>query len=156
VGEGLLSAAADFLAAVLRAVGYVGRPRRRAGIREDLELLTELEKFPDFGPGSFAHRILSDHIRTEVARLAGHELGSARRKIPWASVVLAAVIGAPLGFFTYRLDENGFRWYSIFPGAGALLMLVAIFGMFLPEQEAPIEEGDGAGKALEEGQRPSS
>jgi hypothetical protein len=47
----LANAIADFLAAVLRSVGFVGRPRKRAAIRDDLVLLRELEAFEELGRG---------------------------------------------------------------------------------------------------------
>jgi hypothetical protein len=126
------------------ALGFVGRPRRRAGIREDLQLLRELETFPDyFGQGTPSHRVLVDHIELEVAKLSG-AVRPIRRKIPWGPIVVYALVGAPLGYLTFRLNENGFRWYSLFPGVVAGLMALAIFGSLLPEQTAPGEEPESA------------
>jgi hypothetical protein len=126
----------DFLAALFGALGFVGRPRRRAGIVADLDLLGQLRDSHAFGPDSQAHRHLVQHISLEVAKLANVEL-KRRKTVPWASVAFAAVIGAPLGFWTYELNRQGFDWLSILPGAVAALMLLAILGMLLDREEAP-------------------
>jgi hypothetical protein len=140
--EGLIKAASEFVAAVLGLVGYVGRGHRRSGIREDLGLLRELETFPDyFGRDTWPHTVLATRISLDVARLSGVDLPSERRKIPWSSIVLAALVGAPLGYLTFTLNEDGFRWYSLFPGAVAALMGISILGMLLPEQKAPDAAG---------------
>ncbi len=134
--EGLVRAASEFLAAVLGMLGFVGRPRRRAHIRDDLDLLMRLRESPDFGPDSAAHGYLAGHITREVAGFSGIELDR-KRKIPWFSVVLALVIGLPLAYWTYRLDEDGFNWVSLLPGAPAALLLLAALGMlFTGDQSA--------------------
>jgi hypothetical protein len=138
VGE-LLKAASDFFAAVLGAAGFVGRPRRRAAIRDDLELLRDLEKSPEFGPGTWTREVLTAHITLEVARHAGVDLP--RRKIAWGSIVMAFVIGAPLAYLTYRLDRDGFEWWSLLPGIIAGLMFIAILGMLFNPDEASTTNG---------------
>ncbi len=122
----LIEAGRDFVAAILRAVGYMGQPRRRASIRQDLELLRDLERSSEFAQGTAAHQVLVSHIGEEVTRYAGQ----ARRKIPWASITFAAALGAGAGYLTYILNEPGFRWYSLFPATFATLMAIAIIGMF--------------------------
>src|SRR4051812_49093573 len=97
---GLLQGAGEFLGALLSLLGFTGRRRRRAGIREDLELLGELEKQGEFGKGSQAQTNLVTHIQREVALLTGAEL-TRRRKIQWGSVVLAFVCFVPLAYITY-------------------------------------------------------
>lgn len=139
--EGLLKAALDFLAAVLARLGFTGRPRRRAGIRQDLELLHELEKFPHLGPGTWAHQMLSGHIEFEIAKLAGIEFP--RRNIPWGSVVLAAVVGFPLGYVTYVLNKDGFNWWSLIPGIVSGLMLFGLLGLLLAPEEKTSEGQTG-------------
>ncbi|HWX87641.1 MAG TPA: hypothetical protein VNX67_05660 [Solirubrobacteraceae bacterium] len=64
--ETLIKAASDFLAAILSTLGFIGRPRRRAGIRDDLDLL-ELLRDTDFGPESPSHRFLTERVPLEVA-----------------------------------------------------------------------------------------
>jgi hypothetical protein len=66
--ETLVRAASDFLAAILARVGFVGRPRRRAAIRQDLELLRDLEATPELGRGTWAHEVLVGHIALDVAK----------------------------------------------------------------------------------------
>ena len=138
--QNLLQAASDFLAALLGWLGFVGRPRRRAGIREDLELLGRLRDAPEFGVGSDAHRFLMDHVTREVAELAGVEL-KRKKHIPWSSVVVSLIIGLPLAYWTYTLNEESFRWYSVFPGLLGGLLLIAAVGMVV-EGEQPVEDGE--------------
>jgi len=58
-------------------------------------------------------------------------------------VIFAALIGGPLGYLTYTLNQNGFRWYSLFPGIVAALMGIAILGMiFASDEEAPEEASE--------------
>lgn len=105
-------ASSELLAAVFGALGFVGRPRRRAGILADLDLLDRLRDSHAFGPDSPAHWFLVQHISLEVAKLANVEL-KRKKKVPWASVAFALLIGAPLGFWTYELNKSGFRWFSL-------------------------------------------
>lgn len=151
--ETLLKAASDFLAALLSTLGFVGRPRRRAGIREDLDLLDRLRGSPDFGPDSAPHRFLTGRVTLEVAKLSGVEL-SHKKKIPWASVVVASIIGAPLAYWTFVLDQDGFRWLSVLPGAFAALMFIAVLGMLFdrdePSEEAKSESADGDDASMSE------
>jgi hypothetical protein len=108
-----------------------------------LDLLDRLRESDDYGPRSQAHRFLADHITLEVAKFAGVE--SQRKKpISWGAVVWALVIGLPAAYWTYTLDDDGFRWISVLPGTLALLMLVALIGLlFSREEEAtPASESD--------------
>jgi len=85
--------------------------------------------------------VLIGHITLEVAKYAGVELP--RRRVPWGSVVFAALIGAPLGYLTYTLNQDGFRWYSLFPGVVSALMAIAILGMiFASDEETPEEASE--------------
>jgi len=139
--ESLVKAASDFLAAVLGKVGFVGRPRRRAAIHDDLKLLDQLRGSSDFGPDSPAHHFLRNHITAEVAGYSGVELGP-KRKIPWGSVVLSILIGGPFGYWTYKLNDDGFAWFSILPGLIATLMFIAALGMIFGGEEASADEGE--------------
>jgi hypothetical protein len=96
MGE-LVNAASEFLVAIFARIGIVGRPLRRAAIRDEIQLPHEIRDSPDFGTETWAHRYLSDHVTTEVAKDSGIEL-KRKRKIPWGSVFLALTIGLPLGY----------------------------------------------------------
>jgi hypothetical protein len=128
--ETLVRTISDLLAAIFARFGYVGRARRRSNIKEDIGLLEQLRASPDFGPDSTAHRYLCEHIVSEVAHFSGVEL---RRKkiIPWASVVLAFLIGLPLAYWTYAIVKDGFDWYALLPGIVAGLMLIAATGLIV-------------------------
>jgi len=132
--ESLIKATSDFLAAVLGKVGFVGRPRRRAAIHDDLQLLDQLRDSSDFGPDSPAHHFLLNHITAEVASYSGVDLRR-KRKIPWFSVVLSIVIGGPFGYWTYKLNDDGFAWFSLLPGFVAALMFIAALGMLFGGEE---------------------
>ncbi|MGC1165334.1 MAG: hypothetical protein WA862_04430 [Solirubrobacterales bacterium] len=144
--EALVNAASEFLAALFARFGYVGRPRRRAAIRDEILLLGEIRDSPDFGVESKAHRFLADHVTSEVARYSGVEL-KRKRKIPWSSVFIALLIGLPLAYWTYKLNEDGFAWFSILPGFLAALMLLAVMGMLFGESGSTEEEPDQAAHA---------
>jgi hypothetical protein len=143
--EGLIDAIAQALAAVLERIGVVGRSRRRAGIRADLDLLKELEGFPDLAVGTVAYTALQKRIIVDVMMLAGVDLRTSRRDIPWTSVVFAVLLVAGFGYWAAVLNESGFRWYSLFPGVFAGLMFVSILGMLGRKVEAsPGDSSDGA------------
>jgi hypothetical protein len=135
--ETLVKSVAEFFAAVLGLVGFVGKARRRAGIRDDLALITELAEHPDFRRGSWPHQALMNRVALDVARLAGVPIPG--RKRSWSTIFLALLIGVPLGYWTFKLNEDGFVWYSLFPGAGATFMAMAILGTLLPspDESAP-------------------
>lgn len=139
--EALVNAASEFLAAIFARVGFVGRPRRRAAIRDELELLATIRESPDFGADSKAHKFFSDHITAEIARYSGVELRR-KRKIPWSSVVLALLIGLPFAYWTYKLNEDHFSWFSLLPGLLAALMLLAVLGMLFGDSSSSEEEPD--------------
>jgi hypothetical protein len=64
---------AELIANLLRAVGFIGRPRKREAIRDDLTLLRELDEHPggEFGPGTLPHDWLVGHIYQQVAEFTG-------------------------------------------------------------------------------------
>lgn len=147
--DSLIKAASDFLAAVLGKVGFVGRPRRRAAIHDDLQLLDQLRDSADFGPESPAHHFLRNHITAEVADYSGVEL-KRKRKIQWSSVVISIVIGAPFGYWTYKLNDDGFSLLSLLPGSIAALMFIAALGMiFGGEEEASADQNDAEPSGIE-------
>jgi hypothetical protein len=135
-----IKAIADLFAAVLGRVGYVGKPRRRADIRDNMKLVTELAGHPDIGRGSWPHQALMNRIALDVGRLAGVSFKT--RKTPWSSVIVALLIGAPLGYWTYALDRDAFQWYSVFPGLVAVLMALTVLGMILSPPEQPQAEDE--------------
>lgn len=84
--------------------------------------------------------MLIDHITSEIAKLSGVELRP-RRQIPWASVILALAVGLPLAYWTYKIDQDGFRWWALLPGGFAALMLIGALGMLFNGEEGD-ESGD--------------
>lgn len=141
--EGLISAVADLLAALLRPIGIVGSPRRRAGILENLELLERLRTHEEFGPGTAAYTVLTNHVILEVGRLSGVDLRAVRKKINWSSAIVSTCIWAPLAYVVYLLDRDGFDWLSLLPAIPAGLFFVAAVGLILERKEERVSE-DGA------------
>ena len=136
----LANAIADFLAALLRMVGFVGRPRKRAAIHDDLGLLRELETFEQFGKGSAAHTWLTNHILLQVAEFSGLDLRTVRRKIPWGAVIVGTCIWAPLGWLTYYLVSRGHPWLAIIPAVPAAVLFLSTLFMFANKEELPTDE----------------
>jgi hypothetical protein len=126
--EALINSISEVLAALVARFGYVGRPRRRANLRDEIKLLEELRASPAFGPDTDSARFLTNHIANEVARYAGV---LKKRKIPWGTVALSAVIGLPFSYWTYTMVQDGFVWYSVFPGLVAAFFVVGGFGVLL-------------------------
>lgn len=58
------------------------------------------------------------------------------RKRPWGAITLSLLIGLSLAFFAYNLSSDGFDWFSLLLGAGALLMLAAAIQLFTEDNEA--------------------
>lgn len=138
--EGLIKAFSDVLAAVLGALGFVGRPRRRAAIRQDLELLRDLEQSPEFATGTAPHSHLVAHIGREIARHSGAVVPR-RKKVDWGGVVVGFSLTLPLCYWTYALNRDGFSWLSLLPGVISLLFLIAITQMIAsPDDKASSEE----------------
>jgi hypothetical protein len=44
------------------------------------------------------------------------------------------LIGLPLAFFAYNLSSDGFDWFSLPLGAGALLMLTVAIQLFTEDE----------------------
>lgn len=136
--EALVNAVSEFLAAIFARLGYVGRARHRGNIRDELDLLNLLRDSPAFGAESGPAKALSQHITGEIARYSGVEPKS---KIQWGSVAAAAIIGIPLGYWTYKLNQDGFSWLSLAPGTVSALMLIAALGLLF-NRDTPSDEPD--------------
>lgn len=95
----LVNSISEVLAALFAKFGYVGRPRRRANLRDEIKLLEELRASPAFGPDTDSARFLTNHIANEVAGYAGV---LKKRKIPWGTVGVSAIIGLPFSYWTTR------------------------------------------------------
>jgi hypothetical protein len=117
----VITAITDFLAAIFGRFGIIGRPRRRAELRKDLDLLRELEKFEDFGRGTETHDHLKSHIAQEIDALTG--VGP-KREISWAAVAWGVIFTAPFVYLTYTLDKDRFTGWSLIPGCVAFLFFV--------------------------------
>jgi hypothetical protein len=141
----LVKALGDFVAALLGLVGFVGKPRRRQAIRDDLGLLRELEGHEDFGRGTVAHLWLTNHILLEVAEFSGVDLRTVRRKPLWVSVVMACAVWIPLGWLTFHLIDIDQSWFAVLPAIPAGLFFIVTFPLiFNKEEVAPApESGEG-------------
>jgi len=124
--EALVSSISEFLAAIIARFGYVGRPRRRTNIRDELKLLDEIRSSQAFGVESESAHHLSSHISNEIARYSGVVR---KRKVPWGTVIISAIIGLPALYLTFTLVQDGFVWYSIFPGLVAAFFVIGGLGV---------------------------
>jgi hypothetical protein len=152
----LVTALGDFIAALLSAAGFVGQTRRRAAIRDDLNLLKELETHPLFDRDTYPHTWLSTHITLEIAKFSGIDLRTSRRKPQWGSLLLATIIWVGTGWLAWSLDHAGHGWYAVLPGCvSALFFLVCFPLLFNKEELVPDEDatedtgenGDQTGQA---------
>lgn len=133
-----LVSAVTILAAL---VGIEGKQRRlRNHIKENLALVKELDANETLRELTGASSWLQGRIAVDVARLAGHNLGTRKKPIPWASLVVACVLCAALAFWTYWIVREGFVWYSVFPGIASGLFFIAVLGM-LTDRQLPPDEG---------------
>lgn len=128
------------LAALLNVISR--RRRLRTEIKENLELLQELEKQPAFHEHLPVAGWLQGKIALDVAKLSGVTIGARKKPIPKGSVVSALLLGLGFAFWTYRIVENGFVWYSVFPGSGAFLFLVSVLGMMTGREIPPAQDPD--------------
>jgi hypothetical protein len=142
--EALVNAVSEFMAAIFARLGFVGRQRRRANIKEDLSLLEIFRSSPAFGSESTAAVQLLAHINNEVARYSG---GEPKRKIEWGSIVTALVFGVPAAYVTYKLNQDGFSWFSLLPGAIAAFMLIGALGLLFNRKDSE-EQEDGDGESV--------
>ena len=55
---------------------------------------------------------------------------------------LAMLIGVPLAYLTYKLNEAHFAWFSLLPGLLAALMLLAVLGMLFGDSGSAEEDPD--------------
>jgi hypothetical protein len=150
----LVNAFADFFAALLRIVGFIGPTRRRGAISDDLDLLRKLEDYEEFGPGSWPHTWLSNHITLQVAEFSGLDLRTSRRNIAWSSVAITIAIWAPLGWLTYHLVDVDHPWYAVLSGAPAGLLFVSTLGMLSEKEEVIPPEIDADGDEHEDADAP--
>lgn len=136
--EALVNSISEVLAALFARFGYVGRPRRRANLRDEIKLLEELRESPAFGADTDSARYLTNHIANEVARYAGV---LKKRKVPWGTVFLSAIIGLPFTYWTYTMVRDGFVWYSVFPGLVAAFFVIGGLGvLFTGDDSAEDDE----------------
>ena len=142
--EGLITAAADFLAALLQKVGFIGAPRRRKGIREDLDLLRELDGFQQFHEGTIAYQWLTERIVRQVAELSGIDLRTKRRSADMSSIVICGVIACGFGYATYWVYANASAWLALLPGIPGAFFAIATLGMATGKEEVPPEEWQAA------------
>lgn len=84
---------------------------------------------------------MAEHLTAEIVRYSGVELRR-RRKIAWSSVIFALIIGLPLAYWTYKLNEDHFAWLSLLPGFLAALMLLAALGMLFGDSGSAEEDSD--------------
>ncbi|TVT19318.1 hypothetical protein FNH05_35050 [Amycolatopsis rhizosphaerae] len=138
--ENLAKIVTTVVVPILTLIGFGSRRRRlRNEIKDNLELVREIEKHQILQEHTLASGWLQGRIALDVARLSGVKLGTPKAPIPKGSVVFAGVLALGFAIWTYWLDRNGFVWYSIFPGLVSILMLISIVGNLTNRQLPPNE-----------------
>jgi hypothetical protein len=138
----LVNAISEFLAAIFAQFGYVGRTRKRAHIREDLILLSQVRESDAYGPQSEAVEDLHDHIKREITDYSRITLKH-KRKIPWGTVLLAIPLGLVFAFWSYKIVDDGFSLFSLLPGTAAAFFLIGGFGVLFTGDDSE-KQGDEA------------
>jgi hypothetical protein len=134
------------IAAPIGALIRIGGRRRRLRheIRENLDLLGEIQKNEVLSQQSPAAGWLHGRITLDVARLAGVRLGPDKTPIPWGSVIFASLLAIAFGVWTFYLDRHGFVWYSVFPGVIAAMLVISVLGMTTDREKPPEEASDAS------------
>ena len=90
---------------------------------------------PESGTAGYLH----DHINREVADYSGIELAH-KRRIPWGTVALSIPIGLASAYWTYKIVDDGFAWFSLLPGSVAAFFLIGGIGILFTGDDS--EEQD--------------
>ncbi len=140
-----------WLAAVLTFVTPRGRESRlRNTIREELNLLTDLEAQPGLGRGTEPYEALETHIAWRVSVLVGPRL---KRSVDLSTAAVAFLLFLGFAFWTWRVlqdahkAEKAFPWYGWALGVATAVWLLGFIGTLWPskqegEPETPRREGN--------------
>lgn len=147
-----MQAVAAVAAPLISLITFFSRSRRlRAGIRDNLALIKELDEDQVLREHSPAALWLRGKVEIDVAKLAGQPIGNPKKPIPWTAIVFAVIFCGGLSFWTYYLDRNQLSWFSLITGSFAFLFAISIYGMFsnreLPsasEERAPVSAAEKA------------
>ncbi|MFE0185848.1 hypothetical protein [Streptomyces olivaceus] len=146
--ESIANAIAAVVTSLGTLVGFASRRRRwRSEIRDNLSLVEEINNNTLLKEHTPAVAWLTGKIAVDVARLSGQPLGTPKKPIPWSNVFFSSIFGIGFGYWAYALNRNEFVWYSAFPGAVAILMLISLLGSFVNREIPPGSESglpDGA------------
>ncbi|MFC4035311.1 hypothetical protein ACFO3J_28130 [Streptomyces polygonati] len=146
--ESFANAAATIVTSLGAFIGIASRRKRlRHDIRENLSLAEELEKNAILRDQTPAILWLNTKIALDVARLAGQSLKTPKKPIPWGSVTFSSIVTVGFGYWTYRLNDSAFVWYSVFPGVIAFLMTMSAYGSFLNREILPEQPNEPPGGA---------
>lgn len=138
----IAQAVATILAPLVTLIGIASRRKRlRTEIRENFALIQELEKDDALREGTPVANWLRGKIIIDVAKLSGEVLATPKKPVPKPAVFFATVAALALSYLTYHIVRNGFVWYSVFPGIGAFLFAVSVYGN-LADRELPAKTED--------------
>lgn len=140
--EAIAKSAFTVGAPLVTVIGFGSRRRRlRAEIRENLALAEQVQESEAMRGFGLAGGWLHGRIALDIAKLTGQDIGTAKKPIPWGSVVLAAVLTAGFGAISYWFNRDGFAWYSVVPGSAAFVFAVSIISMFTDREKSPEDSG---------------
>jgi hypothetical protein len=146
----LVKAIGDFVANLLALIGFIGKPRRRRAISDDLDLLMRLDDFAEFERGTNPHIWLSNHIALQIAEFSGLDTRTKKRSADMSSVIIAAVIAAGLVYLTYYLSSADHPWFAVVSGIPAgFFVLVTDHDVFHEGRRS--SDGDGQRRRSSDG-----
>ena len=121
--EGIVKTALATVGSLGAIAQFGSRKRRlRHAIKENLDLVADIEKNATLSQLTPATTWLQGRIAVDIARLAGHRLGTPKKPIEWGSLAAAVVFSLALGAWTYWIVRDGFEWYSLAPGTVSFLL----------------------------------
>lgn len=122
-------------------IGVGGRRARlRREVRDNLAVVRELEQDPVLREHTPAAAWLQGKIAVDVARLAGHRLGTPKKPVPWGTVVVTILLTIGFAAWTWYINRSEFVWYSVFPGLVAALLFISTLGQFAGRELPPDDE----------------
>jgi hypothetical protein len=140
--ESVAQAVVAIVTPLVTLLGLASRKRRlRAEIRENLELVQRVTTDNTLAQHTPLASWLHGKIIIDVARLTGQNLGTPKKPIEKGTLITSAILAAGSGVWTYFIDRDGFVWYSVFPGIGSFLMIMAVAGT-LSNREIPPDQID--------------
>lgn len=139
--EAITKAVVAVVVPLATLIGVGGRRARlRREVRDNLAVVRELEQDPVLRDHTPAAAWLQGKIAVDVARLAGHRLGTPKKPIPWGTVIVTLLLTIGFAAWAWYINRGGFVWYSAFPGLAAALLFISMLGQFAGRELPPDDD----------------